>query len=121
MQNSELPIIDQFLAFYKQFYGYRKLFPKQDRHMLGAKCESYIIEILAELYKAKFAGRVQRAEIIQTTSENFDLLKVFVRLLFEMRVLPQGKYLILERRLQEIGRMLGGWLKSQPKNQNGLL
>ena len=112
MQNLELPILQNTISFYKQFYCYRKLFPKQDRYLLGAKCEQYIIEILETLYKAKFADRGQKLKLTEKASELLDLLKIFIRLIYELRVIPQNKYLILECQLYEIGKMLGGWIKS---------
>ena len=112
MQTDELPLISAMTDFYKQFYCYRKLFPKQDRHMLGARCENYIIVILESLYRAKYADRADKRRIINAASENLDLLKAFIRLLHELKIIPESKYLILQNKLQEAGKMLGGWLKS---------
>ncbi len=41
-----------------------------------------------------------------------DLLKILIRLAKDNQALDNKKYLELEERLQEIGRMLGGWKKS---------
>lgn len=45
-------------------------------------------------------------------SLNIDLLKILIRLCKEVKVLDDKKYLKLQKKLQEIGKMLGGWLKS---------
>ena len=112
MQTDELPLISAMTDFYKQFYCYRKLFPKQDRHLLGARCENYIIVILESLYRAKYANRMDKRRVVDIASENLDLLKVFTRLLYELKILPESKYLILQSKLQEAGKMLGGWIRS---------
>jgi len=37
---------------------------------------------------------------------------VFIRLCKETRVLDNKKYILFEEDVDEIGRMLGGWIKS---------
>ena len=41
---------------------------------------------------------------------------MLIRLSNEIRVLDNKKYLILQEKLQEIGRMIGGWMKSIKNN-----
>ena len=41
-----------------------------------------------------------------------DLLKVFIRLAKDVEALDGKKYTTLQQKLQEIGRMIGGWKKS---------
>ena len=47
-------------------------------------------------------------------------LKAFLRLAFELGFLPNKKYEVWSKQAVEIGRMLGGWIKStqqQPQYQ----
>jgi len=39
-------------------------------------------------------------------------LKILIRLAEDIKALPTKKYLYLEELLQEIGKMLGGWIRS---------
>ena len=41
-----------------------------------------------------------------------DVLRVLIRLAKEIKALDNKKYLISQECLDEIGRMLGGWIKS---------
>jgi len=41
-----------------------------------------------------------------------DFLKILFRLCYELKIINQKKYLLMEEKSQEIGRMLGGWIKS---------
>ena len=109
---NELPIIKKMEAFYKQFYCYRKRFPKQDRHLLGAKCEQYIINILELLWSCEYLNKTQKSNKLKLVDKKIDLLKPWIRLLAELEIIDQRKYLILEKQLQTIGKELGGWLKS---------
>jgi len=38
-------------------------------------------------------------------------LKFFIRMSYEIKSLSQSRYIKLEERSLEIGRMLGGWIK----------
>jgi len=40
------------------------------------------------------------------------MLRVFIRLLKDVKTIDNKKYVTLENIVDEIGRMLGGWIKS---------
>ena len=44
--------------------------------------------------------------------EIFNLRQVFLRLMKEIKTIDSKKYISLEEIVDEIGRMLGGWIKS---------
>lgn len=44
-----------------------------------------------------------------------DVLKFFLQLAWESKLVPDKKYIDLSKRLEEIGRMLGGWRKGLQK------
>ncbi len=46
-----------------------------------------------------------------------EILKVFYRMAFDIEIIKDKEYLMTEEFLQEIGRMLGGWLKYLKSNQ----
>ncbi len=45
------------------------------------------------------------------TISKLDTLKFFCQLAWESRLIPTDKYSLLSEKLEEIGRMLGGWRK----------
>lgn len=45
-------------------------------------------------------------------NSQLDLLKLLIRLARDIKAIKQSQYLLLEERLQEVGKMLGGWLRS---------
>lgn len=54
----------------------------------------------------------EKSTQLMIASEYIDQLKVLFRLCYEIRAIDQAKYIIFEEKLQEIGRMTGGWIKS---------
>lgn len=97
---------------YKIYYGYLELFPKKDKYSLGKKCEELIIDFLELILSAKGAMKDAKKPIINQASAKLDMIKIFIRLEKDLKLLDQKKYLTIENHLQEIGRMIGGWQKS---------
>ncbi|MFH1947070.1 MAG: four helix bundle protein [Candidatus Magasanikbacteria bacterium] len=112
INNKEIPIITKTIQLYKMYYKYLELFPKKDKYAMGAVCERYIIEILEILLRAGYVPKPEKPLLIKTASNKFDMLKIFIRLLRELDIIDQKKYLALQTVIQEIGKMFGGWIKS---------
>lgn len=108
----EIPIIRKIYELYKIFYGYAALFPKKDKYTLGSKCEIYITDVLELLLAAASAPKYGKQALIQQASVKFDTLKIFLRLANDLDILDGKKYIELQKHIQEIGRMLGGWQRS---------
>lgn len=116
-------ILRKLFDFYKIFYSCSALFPKKDKYTLGAKCEAQIISVLELFLEASWSSKEEKIILLKKASIKFDMLKVFIRLLKDLNILDNNKYSDLQTRLQEIGKMLGGWQKSLAnKNpENGTL
>jgi hypothetical protein len=54
--------------------------------------------------------------ILQRISVKIDLLKILLRLSKDSLAMQNKDYIELETILSEIGRMLGGWIKSTKQN-----
>lgn len=108
----EIPILRKLSELYKIFYGYLQLFPKKDKYALGVKCEQYIIAVLELLLLAGSVPKEEKINALRQASMKFDVLKVFLRIAKDLRILDTKKYLILQTHIQEIGPQLGGWQRS---------
>jgi len=54
----------------------------------------------------------QRREKVLLVSSSVDMLRVFIRLASDTKIIDKKLYLSLQEQIDEIGRMLGGWLKT---------
>jgi len=75
-------------------------------------------ETIETTLSASRLNREQKLAFVQKASAKLDLLKFFLRLAWEIKALDNKKYLTLSERLDEIGRMLGGWLKQLTTKEN---
>lgn len=94
-------------------YGYSALkqYPKSERYAMVAEIKSIMYTIL------KLEITAQKKYTKKTTLQDLDiavaLLKSYIRISYDMRFLPLKKYDIWSEKVAEIGRMVGGWIKSQ--------
>lgn len=112
MEELDIPIFKKIYSLYKDFYGFRNNVPKQDRFTIWQRCENIILEILENIIYASQLSKMEKLPILQKASLKLNFLRVFLRLCKETKVLDAKKYIHLEEDVDEIGRMLGGWIKS---------
>jgi hypothetical protein len=111
--NTEIPIFKKLYDLFRNFYTFEFDFPKKDRYTLGQRCETYILEILEGIMAAaQISNKEEKRKILERTSQKLDSLKVLIRLAFDVNALTEKRYILCENHLQEVGRMLGGWIKS---------
>ena len=114
-QSQDLPILKQTIELYKTYYGYLELFEKKDRHALGITFELHLIAFIELLLEARYLPQTHKRPLLIKTNNKLETLKVLIRILKELRIIDYTKYIILEQLLQEIGGMLGNWIKSAPR------
>ena len=93
-------------------YAYTALaqYPKSEKFALVAdikKCMHQILELEIEASKKYY-----KKTTLQELDVNVTILKYYIRLSFDLGFLPIKKYQTWAEMITEIGRMLGGWLKS---------
>ena len=82
---------------------------------MGERLENIVLDILELLFFVPLSPN--KLETLQTMSVKVDLLKVLLRLAKDTQALSEGKYLSLQEMLQEIGKMLGGWIRTTKQTE----
>lgn len=111
-QISDIPAITRTINLYKHFYNLLNSFPKRDKYVLGTRIENYLIDLLENLIEASRQPRINKLPLLVQADQKLGMLKIFIRLALEIKVIDNKKYLSLQERMAEIGRMLGGWIKT---------
>ena len=91
------------------WYGYYKSLPKEHRYTLGSKIDILLTEIIEAIAIASFLVLTEKQPYIKIAIRKTDAIKIFLLILWETKSLDNKKYLALAEKLNEIGRMLGGW------------
>ena len=85
--------------------------PRTARYTTGARIENHFLDLLELIYKAYYASLPNKSEkIIEAISKN-DIIKYLLQIAFENKFVKEKEYLELSGKLQEVGKILGGWKK----------
>lgn len=86
-------------------------FPKRSRYTLGQKIELNFLEVVEWVFYASTTQGGEKTLCLQRAVKKFDLVKFLMRVAWEAKSLDNKKYAVISERLDEVGRMLGGWFK----------
>ena len=93
----------------------RNNFPRKSRYILGVKIDELFLDTIELLFIAGSLNRTQKLPVFQKASGRLDLLKFFIQLAWELKIFDNKKYVLLSEPLNDIGKMLGGWIKNTDK------
>lgn len=111
METLGLPIFQKSYDLYKSFYGCRDHVAKQDRHTVWQRCENLVLDLLQSIILASQQDKTEKAATLEHASVQLNMLRILLRLTKDLKIIDPKKYLMLEEQIDEVGRMLGGWLK----------
>ncbi len=100
---------------YKVFHDYRRLVLKSDRFTIFQRCEDIIIDIIELFLEAGYSKSANKVPILEKASVKLNTLRFLIRLMKDTKSLDNKKYIALQEMIDEIGRMLGGWIRSSNK------
>ena len=106
-------LIIQTKALDMMQYGYVALrqFPKYETHVMAAEIRQSMLKILRLIITA--SKRYHKKTTLQDLDIEIAMLRKSVSLAFHLKYIDIKKYEIWQRQINEIGSMLGGWLKNQ--------
>ena len=112
-----LPVLQKIKDTYLLWYDCYQTIPKIHRHSLGQKVDNLFVQIIEAITTASFLSRDKKLPYVCTAIQKVDTLKIFLMIIWETKSLDNKKYIALSIKIDEIGRMLGGW-NGQLQKQN---
>lgn len=85
-------------------------FPGSHRFLLGDRIEIKLLEIQDFLINAYYTR--EKEEFLKSANLKCEQVRVLVRLCKDLKIMGIDKYKYASERIDEIGRMIGGWIKS---------
>lgn len=101
------------------WYQYYPIIPKTHRYSLGQKIDIFFVETIEAMATAAFLQKKEKLPYVRLAIRKIDTLKIFLMILWETKSLDNKKYINLSLKIDEIGKMLGGW-QGQILKQNSL-
>ena len=108
---NDLPILHKLIEIYKLWQEFLPNFPKSSKYTLGEKIDRLFIEVLEFIFATTYLQASKKLECANRASIKLDSLKFFLRIAWEIRALNNKRYILISEKLDEIGKMLGGWIR----------
>lgn len=112
MDEFDIPIFKKNYELYKSLNTIRASVPKQDRYVVWQRVENTSLDITELLLHATALYKIEKLPILDQASVKLNLLRVLIRLSHDTKAIDGKKYTTIQQQIDEIGRMLGGWIKS---------
>jgi hypothetical protein len=104
-----LPLLQKMKDAYVLWYGYYQILPKIHRYSLGQRIDTLFVEIIEAISIASFLSREEKCPWVRLAIRKVDTLKMLLSILWETKSIDNKKYIALSVKIDEIGKMLGGW------------
>ena len=88
-------------------------FPRNHRFVLGERIERNLYNLLETLIRAKYTKNRQR--LLEEANLNLEVPRFQMRLAKDLQCLKVNSYGFAAQAIDEIGRLIGGWLRSRPE------
>jgi hypothetical protein len=85
---------------------------------LGIKIDGLLVEAIDFIFTAAYLGQSQKLQYLTKAASKLDLIKFFLQITWEIKAIDNKQYTLLSKRLDEIGRMLGGWIRRMQKENS---
>jgi hypothetical protein len=105
-------LAQKLVQAYKLWHSFLPHFPKNSRYTLGAKIDSSFLEVIELIIRASYSDKLRKLISLKSASLKLDLLKFFLQIAWEIKSLDNKKYILLSEKLDETGKMLGGWIRA---------
>ena len=107
----EMPILSQFLVLYESIHKLVFTFPKYERYSLGEKVQNTILSSIELVIIANGSNKYDKERILLKANAKIEVLKILIRIGLNCEVIEIDKYLDIVKKLQEIGKMIHGWIR----------
>jgi len=108
----DTPLFKKSYELYKLLYNHKNNVKRQDRFTVWQRVENTALGVIKNVLLAGHLAKAQKLPVLEATSQKVNLLRVLVRLCKDCKVIDNKKYLVCQTEIDEMGKMIGGWIKS---------
>jgi hypothetical protein len=110
--DATLSIVEKTYQIYKRLVIINTKLPDVYRPDLGRQCLNTTETLLQTFFMAQYAPKTHKGAYLLKAQSQLDVLNLQLRLYLDLKLANETKIFQLLSDSQEVGRMLGGWLKS---------
>jgi len=102
-------VVERLKQAYLLWHEYHSTLPKIHRYTLGGTIDALFVSTLEATAGAAFLPREEKSPYVRLAVRKLDTLKILLMILWETKSLDTKKYAALSIKVDEAGKMLGGW------------
>ncbi|MBI5153426.1 MAG: four helix bundle protein [Parcubacteria group bacterium] len=107
----EIPVVIKLFVLYEIVHKLIFTLPKHERYTLGEKVERTILDTVELFVFVNHISKYEKERVLAQANSKIELLKILFRISLNCKIIEDKKYLEIECRLQEIGKMTQGWIR----------
>ena len=107
----ELPLFVHWEKTLKDILSRTEKFPKRIRFSLSSRIDNLAFDIFEKIVEARYAK--DKTAALSQASLSLEKLRVLLRISHDERHLDNKGFEHVCRNIDEVGRMLGGWIRSR--------
>jgi hypothetical protein len=109
--HENLPVFIRWTELLSYVMDTTEKFPKRVRFTISTRIDNMALGVLELIIETAYTKK--RTHLIQKTNLELEKMRVLFRICYQKRYLSGKKFKHIIHELYEIGKMLGGWARSQ--------
>lgn len=107
------PALEKWYQFLRWLVPTVEKFPKAQKFTLGDRIQSGALDVLERLIEATYSREARPA--LAAANLGLEKLRFLFRLATDLKLLDLRRYEFAARAIDEVGRLVGGWMKAGSK------
>ena len=115
MTESTLTAVPKLYDVITWLVGRVEKFPRSQKFTLGDRIVNLALDILELLIEATYTR--DRLPLLRRTNIQLEKLRYLIRLSHDFKLLSTKQYRHISGEINEVGKRIGGWIKSQTRRK----
>lgn len=115
-----LPVYRDTYRMILMIFRTTKELPREYKYSLGQDLRRDSMQLVRHIYRANSAQGAERAAALQRFGDDFELVRLQLRLCFDLRLIPTKPFAEITETMETISKQIAGWRRTVSKaEQNG--
>jgi len=105
-----LPVYKASYDLLLEIFRFTKNFNREYKYTIGESIKKETVNMITHIYRAN--TNYGKKDVIQKARENVEVIRLFLRLLKDLRQISIGKFVQINENIESVSKQLAAWQKS---------